>query len=462
MAERHQNTSRTRKPTRQGRARQRQVQRENAVELRQSISRVVSADGLRSSFPRPTFPKLKAPSWKSVREKLVGLNPNGLLRRSSTRRSTTDAPNQAETGSRTRRTENRRKTVRVAVSAQPVLNFPRRAASLASGGRSLVNEPRLRRERRTTTHSEFSLPPVLVRGGTADMAVRRSKPGLPKRRYDIALGVPGAELHLPSLPMVHMGWRALSGLLVVMMVACLFFLWKSPAFLVNTVEAEGLQRLTVGDLNAVMGILGNSVFSIDLQELEQALIRAFPELGNVRVSAGLPARISVSVTERQPVLAWFQDNREVWVDAEGVAFAPRGNPGSLVRVEGHGSIPAAIAGVFTPAAGSIPPGVVYVPIAIEGSGEAGKAATLPVDLVETILTLGSKIPPETQLVYDSQHGLGWEDPAGWEVYFGTQTSDMEQRLVVYQGVVQHLTNQGIQPTLVSVEYVHAPYYRMEP
>jgi cell division protein FtsQ len=71
------------------------------------------------------------------------------------------------------------------------------------------------------------------------------------------------------------------------------------------------------------------------------------------------------------------------------------------------------------------------------------------------------VPADTQLVYDSQYGLGWEDQLGWEVYFGLQTSDMEQRLVVYQGVVDYLTDHGLQPELVSVEFIHAPYYRME-
>ena len=198
------------------------------------------------------------------------------------------------------------------------------------------------------------MPPVLVRGGMPDMAVRRTKRSLPKRRFDVALNVPGAELRLPSLPLIQPGWRAFSGILAVMMIACLFMMWKSPAFQVNSVEAEGLVRLTVGDLNTVMNIMGGSIFSIDPPAVEQTLSRLFPELAEISVKVSLPARVLVQARERQPVLSWYQDEREVWVDADGVAFIPRGNPGSLVRVQGHGAAPAAIAEVVIPAVGSLP------------------------------------------------------------------------------------------------------------
>jgi hypothetical protein len=35
------------------------------------------------------------------------------------------------------------------------------------------------------------------------------------------------------------------------------------------------------------------------------------------------------------------------------------------------------------------------------------------------------------------------------------------KLNVYQTLVDQLQSEGIQPEMISVEYVHAPYYRME-
>ena len=340
---------------------------------------------------------------------------------------------------------------------KPMLTPQRKQAT--SSARPLLAD---HRQRRTVNSGQGQMPPVLVRGGMQDMAVRRTKHSLPKRRYDVTLGVPGAELQLPSLPMVHVGWRAISGLLAVMMIACLYMVWKSPAFQVNTVEAEGLERLSVGDLNGVMDILGMSVFSLDPPAIEQVLRQNFPELADISIAVGLPAKVVIRLTERQPVLSWYQNNTEVWVDAEGVAFSPRGNPGTLVRVEGRGEVPAAISGVVIPTTNALPPGAVAMPSKDNAaSGKPAEAERLPVELVQAILTLGSQVPVETQLVYDSAYGMGWEDPLGWDVYFGQQTNDMEQRLIVYQGVVGYLTGNGLQPELVSVEFLHAPYYRME-
>ncbi len=438
------NSERVRRSGNIGRARQRQQQREKVSELRQTMG-------------RSALQNMQAPSLKAVQEKLSTLKPSGRQPRRDARRAIAGASNGAETGGSPTRAASHKRPARRTL-AKPVVTMPQRGTAV-SPARSLSAD---RRQRHAVNTSQGKMPPVLVRGRMPDMAVRRTKQSLPRRRYDVTLAVPGAELQLPSLPMVKVGWRALSGMLAVMMIACLFLLWKSPAFQVSTVEAEGLQRLSVADLNAVMDVLGNSIFSLDPPVLEQALSRYFPELADISVNIGLPAQVSISVTERQPVLSWYQDTREVWVDAEGVAFTPRGNPGELVRVQGSGDTPEAIAGVVVPAASSLPDGAIYVPTTtLDVSGKPVEPARLPIALVQAILTLGSQVPADTQLVYDLQYGLGWEDPLGWKVYFGLQTSDMEQRLVVYQGVVDYLTDHGLQPELVSVEFIHAPYYRME-
>ena len=341
-------------------------------------------------------------------------------------------------------------------------------------------EPR-KTARRTAsrTASASSHPPVVARRGM-DWATyetgRGGKSahgrGATRRRYDIALDIPGAELRLPALPTVHLGWRAVSGLMFVMMLACLFFLWNSPAFRVNTVAAEGLQRLTVGDLNAVLGLFDRSIFTIDPAEVELALEQAFPEFSSISVRLGLPANVRISVVERQPVLAWLQEGRELWIDADGVAFLPRGNPLSpLVRIEARSAPPG-----FDPAA-VLEPGFGSLPYMMpQPAGEAGEMALpqrqnrIEPTLVANILAIGPQVPADTLLVYDAEHGLGWNDPRGWDVYFGAQIAaagegqpgDISTRLLVYQALVERLEADGVQPAFISVEFLHAPYYGAAP
>jgi cell division protein FtsQ len=305
-------------------------------------------------------------------------------------------------------------------------------------------------------------PPVMVRGGMDGMAFGRTassrahKPRSPKRRIDVPLNVPGAELRLPSIPFVHLGWKAVSLFMVIMLTFSLFMIWQASVFQVSSVDGVGLQRLTASDLNTVMKIVGKSIFTLDPVELNQVLQQAFPEFSKISVHINLPASVKVVVSERQPIIDWIQDGTETWVDAEGISFPIRGTiSDTLVRVEGHGTPPG-----ITP----VTPEEVLTgdPLDITSLAITTKPTLrLSQQLLSSILALSVKMPADTLLVYDSEHGLGWTDPMGWEVYFGDEDENTEMKLVVYQALVERLKAEGIQPVLISVEYVHAPYYRME-
>src|SRR4030042_3190990 len=272
-----------------------------------------------------------------------------------------------------------------------------------------------RKNRRVYETRSEAVPPVMVRGGMGGMAFGRvassklHKQRIPKRRFDVPLSIPGAEVRLPSLPLRNLGWRSVSLIMVFMMIACLFLIWKAPVFQVKAVEAEGLKRLTVGDLNTVMGSFGKSVFSLSPNVLKLNLQQAFPELEKISVRINLPANVKVWVVEREPVIAWTQDGTEAWVDAQGVSFPPRGNPEApLVRGEGYGKPPGQDLTTSGSELQNLPPAMPYM-----------NTTTMPnlklsTGLVSAILELGAKMPADTLLVYDSEHGLGWTDPNGWE------------------------------------------------
>jgi cell division protein FtsQ len=295
---------------------------------------------------------------------------------------------------------------------------------------------------------------VLVRGVISDAAEppsrrgkgKRSaayKPNAAGRRYDVALGVPGAELRLPSLPSLRLGWHFLSALLAIALGGLLYYAWTAPFFRVQAVEVRGLQRLSQADVNTVLSVIGEPVFVVHPLETRQALETAFPEMKAITVEVGLPASVIVTVDERLPVLAWQKEGGEVWVDAEGVSFPPRGEAGPLATIEGD--LPS-----------------------VESLEEAGQAlATSPrlePEFVSAILAVSVQAPKKAHLVYNPEHGLGWEDKRGWQVFFGTTGLDpanMDLKLKIYAALVQRLAKKEHKPVLISVEYVHAPFYRME-
>jgi hypothetical protein len=47
------------------------------------------------------------------------------------------------------------------------------------------------------------------------------------------------------------------------------------------------------------------------------------------------------------------------------------------------------------------------------------------------------------------------------VVFGTSGDDVEAKALVYQAMVDWLSQRGIRPILISVAYPNAPFYRVE-
>jgi hypothetical protein len=147
----------------------------------------------------------------------------------------------------------------------------------------------------------------------------------------------------------------------------------------------------------------------------------------------------VQVVERKPVIRWEQGDSYTWVSEDGIAFRP------------HGDLP----GLISVVALSAPP--------IEGIVSADSLTPVPFlsqEMVKSIKGLAGHVPPGVSILYDASFGLGWDDPRGWKVYFGTSGTDVELKMHVYESMVASLTERGIQPALINVTYPTAPYYRL--
>lgn len=287
-----------------------------------------------------------------------------------------------------------------------------------------------------------NLPPILVRGGIAASA-SKYRPKRTRRRYDIALNNQGAEMRLPSIPNIAIGWRLLSVILTVGLGFVIYTIWNSSMFRVSMIDVAGLVRLTDQEINSVINVIGKSILFVNPSIIEEQLHTAFPELAETAVNIDLPNKVTINVLERQPVLTWQEDGKTVWVDEDGVIFPVHedGDPGLTVVATGLLSVSA------------------NDPETLEGGEEHSQ--TLPGDLVSAILTLSKEVPEGTPMQYDSEHGLGWQDPRGWNVYFGSSSEDMELKLKVYKKIYKRLKKAGIRPGFISVENIHAPYYRLE-
>jgi hypothetical protein len=174
-------------------------------------------------------------------------------------------------------------------------------------------------------------------------------------------------------------------------------------------------------------------------QIEYNITAAFPDIDAVQVDITLPAQVVVTVSERQPVAAWQQAGQTFWVDAQGYAFPPRGLVEGLVTVSAAGAPPASDN--------------------LDMSRTIGARRLLSVEMAVALMTLSSHVPQGSTLIYDPRYGLGWTDPRGWQTYFGNSGDSIAVKLQLYQSIVDNLVKQGVKPTLISVEYPDAPFYR---
>lgn len=296
--------------------------------------------------------------------------------------------------------------------------------------------------RKSIAEIEAHRVPVLMRGTISGLPMatpRRSvKTG---RRVDVPLGVPGAEIRLPSLPRIQVGWRLLSAILSVALFALLYLLWTAPVFRINTVNIQGLQRISAKEVSIELDLQDHPIFTVDPQKLRQQIITQFPEFRNVEVSLHFPNKVTIQVEERKPIFVWKQDDHTLLVDAEGVAFPLRSENAALPKLVIEAS--------------NLPQ-----PVSSELQNAMGEPV-IPIELVSGILSISALIPDGAVLFYDGERGLGWRDPRGWTVYVGA-SKDLGLKMKIYELIVKKIIIKEEQkPRMISIEYVHAPYYRLE-
>jgi hypothetical protein len=318
---------------------------------------------------------------------------------------------------------------------------------------STSSKPRKdRKDRKRKKSRSRNVPPMVSRAGmvytTAVSSKTRKKT---RKRYNVSLDSAGAEVKLPAVPVVSVGWRVLSGVMVAGLLFALYWLWTAPMFTVETVTLNGLGRVDQVELLAKADVLNKPVFLIDPQELQSSLQNSIRALEEMTVMVNFPAEVIFEAVERQPVIVWEQAGvTSWWVDDTGARFAPLGSSEGLVYVEAKAPPP------------PLPSQEVEGEEAEESDGKKPESEQLlPPGMVSAILFLADYLPEGAPLIYHEEYGIGWEDPEmEWKVFFGKKLDQMPVRISLYQAILADLEEKNRRPVLISIEQVKAPYYRM--
>jgi hypothetical protein len=290
--------------------------------------------------------------------------------------------------------------------------------------------------------SKRATKPVVVTARVAPRDASRvaRKHVVKPRRFNIALGLPEFHLHKPNPgnQRLHASWRIASISIAVVLSVVIYLALSLPYFRVPNATVMGNNRLTREEIEAVTGVIGQSIFTVQPDEVATRLRMNYPDLLSAQVKVYLPNHVYITIAERQPVILWQQDGGYTWIDSMGVAFRPRGFVTGLVLVQGSVTPPIGITSLDDPSA---PPPFIQK------------------ELVDAILALAPTVPTDSTMVFDRSFGLGWTDSRGWKSYFGTSAQDMPLKVRVYQSLVDSLVQRGIVPSFISVMYPDAPFYR---
>lgn len=292
----------------------------------------------------------------------------------------------------------------------------------------------------TKKHATRPIVPVTSRTRPAPVSSRPILVAKP-RRFNIALGLPEFHLQKPKfiMPRMRANLRFASILVALLLSVSIYLAFSLPYFYVPSATVLGNNHISKEEITTVLGVVGQSIFTVQPDELESRLRLNYPEMLSADVKVYLPNHVYVTVSERVPVILWQKGDGYTWVDAEGVAFRPRGLQAGLVPVVAVDEPQPGIASTDDPL--SPPP-------------------YMQKELVNAIVALSPLLPAGQTMTFDSTHGLGWKDPRGWQVYFGTTANDMPLKIRVYQSLVDSLMARSVFPEYINVMYPEAPYYRM--
>jgi len=257
---------------------------------------------------------------------------------------------------------------------------------------------------------------------------------------------------------ITIGWRLLSFILVLVLGYIIVTAWQSPDFRVNDIKITGLKRLAPTDISQTLNIDGQYIFAIQPIQIKRKIEETYPELTNVNVGIHLPASITIHVAEMQPEIAWLFNNQMIWIDGRGRLIPAVGDAGEIMTISGDH-----------------PP--IYVPIGEQEEfsiidkkdfytgGLLSTFFTIPkrmdANLLSAIIQLYAWLPNEDTLLFEKERGIGWRDIRGWNVFMGSKLENINDKMVMYETIVRELENEGIKPSMVSVEFLHAPFFRVD-
>lgn len=357
-------------------------------------------------------------------------------------------------------------------------------------GKNQRKQLRKQPRRRTYSSSAVNYPDVTV-PKTAKKRRRR------QRTEGVRFGLSAVKRIIFSSRWISLGLLALTIFALVVIV-------QERRFYLTYIPVDGAVSLEREEIVAASELAGSHVFSADPAEAA-AKITTLPGVISATVSLEWPNQVLIEVAEEEPIAVWLE-NGDTYGVTKGGRLVPAQFPlvGLLQIVFENQAIDffstalvpteAVVQGEATTGQepvtvdensalgisetnengpilrqanpGSSAPKNDDPAIAEEVQNDSGLGAEneldtsitfVPQDVLDGALSLRTLRPSINALYYRPSDGLSYQDERGWRVHFGTGT-DMNQKLVLYETILDDLLLRGITPRYISVSNKSKPYY----
>ena len=265
--------------------------------------------------------------------------------------------------------------------------------------------PMARRSRKLDSAAAIPRTPGARGRARSSTGARRS--AKPRTPTPAARTVP--RQHVATKPRRRVSWRAVARRVPVFLVAlaalgAVAYAFTDARFFVYQGHIVGASHLDAVTIYEAAEVHEQSIFWVDPGTVAERVAQVVG-VKEVQVRCELPARVTITIEERQPRILWraVSQERDWWLDESGVVLPYHGDPDA--------------------------PDVIYVVDYAKRALTVGQRVT-PYKLVRSVISLVEAMPDVRLYTYDPERGLGFtqEMPNGkWPVYVGS-SEDLSRKI----------------------------------
>lgn len=207
--------------------------------------------------------------------------------------------------------------------------------------------------------------------------------------------------------------------------ATLVYTLQSFTFFVYAAEIENARYTDSGEVYAQAGVDGQSIFFVDPAAIRARMLD-LPHVRAAEVSVAFPAKVQITLQEREPVVLYQVQGESRWIDREGFISPAADQRQGLVKL-------------------------------VDDAAAASQDGDIDPALLDAVRRITQNLPDVSTFRYQEPYGLFFFSPEGWQVNLGS-AKRMDEKLAMWEAMRRDILKQGASPQLVDLRY-ERPYWR---